>query len=460
MSTASERMLELSLKSIKDRDFVRAKKLLVETIKLEPNETESWILRGNVLCLFQEYFDAALHYDRAIDINPSLWDAWNNRGSAFANIGMWDEAERSFNESIRLNANKADPHIGLANMYHSILRLDDCEREFREALRIDPTAGIHFNLALVLLGKGQWDEALKEYEYRWLDNPAPPRAILHATPWRGESLKGKSILLCPEQGYGDEIMALRFANRELLGAGKVIVQARAPIIALAKTLDHVDSVIPLNDPLPEVDFSCALLDIPRRLGMGPFTIPRPHAYLRPPYEHRIEYWRNKIAALPSGMNVGLCWASGNSFGLTTEGQTLKSIPVHMLTELVMPGVNFISLQKPLFEEVPLELGLHDWMGEVEDFADTAALIECLDLVITVDTAVAHTAGAIGKQVWNFVRYAGFFPWLAPWVAKTPDYSIWYPSMTLFRQPELGEWTRPLRAAKSRLREMKNEDGIV
>jgi hypothetical protein len=154
--------------------------------------------------------------------------------------------------------------------------------------------------------------------------------------------------------------------------------------------------------------------------------------------------------LPKGLNVGLCWQSGGHLNTARAAQQMKSIPTSLLSAFKLPGVNLISLQKPEMPDVPPALGLVDWMDQCESFSDTACLIAALDLVLTVDTAVAHLAGAMGKDVWNFVRFSGYWPWLGEKWAINGNHSIWYPSMVLYRQPQLNNWADLIKRARQDL----------
>jgi tetratricopeptide (TPR) repeat protein len=444
MSGLSEKLLERALLSIRAKSFDLALSQLAEAIKYDPELYEAWILRGNVLAAQDKYFDAALHFKSALAINPDAVDALTNEANALAHLGMFKSAEEIFQRALLVRSSW-EAHSGLADLYSSQMKLDKAEHHMRLALQHDNTADRHWNLGAVLLGQGKWEEGWREYAYRWKDNPLPPLAYRALPQWEGQPLDGKSIVLYPEQGYGDEILGLRWGAAGLFpNARRVYVQARVPMLELARSLNTHD-FIPLHRPLPRADYGCALLDVPRILGTlsGIEVSSWPHAaYLQAPVR-RIAMWKDR---LPKGFNLGVCWMSGGHFSTTLAIQRAKSIPVDMLRAFKQPGVNLISLQKPIMEKVPPELELLDMMDEVDDFADTAALIEALDLVVTVDTAVAHVAGAIGKRVFNLVRFNGYWPWLSPEAAGDPYKAIWYSSMTLYRQPRIGDWQAPVERA--------------
>jgi tetratricopeptide (TPR) repeat protein len=402
--------------------------------------TEAWILRGNVCALQERYLEAVLHYERALSIDENLYDAWNNLGTACNNLGMYATAADAFRRAI-LAHDSWEPHVGFANMYTSLMDLQQAEEQFARALELDNCTERHFQLGCVQLGQGKWKEGFRGYAYRWLDNPQVPLARRALPQWEGEDLTGKSIVLYPDQGYGDVIMCMRFAV-DYLKAERIVLQMPAPLTEIARaSLPNVE-VIPMHGTVPWADYSCALLDVPMVLGLGWDEIG--HAPYLKAGAQRASAWRRR---LPPGFNVGVCWMSGGHFSTTLSIQRMKSVRVEMLRAFKQDGVNLVSLQKPVMEKVPADLGLIDYMDEIDDFADTAALVEALDLVISVDTAVAHIAAAIGKPTWNLVRFSGYWPWLSPDVCG-PDRSIWYDCMRLYRQPRGGDWEQPVqRVAK-------------
>jgi Tfp pilus assembly protein PilF len=452
MSEIADRYFEKALGAIKAHDYEHAATLLAEAIKLKPDFVEAWIVRGNVLDSNDRYLDAMLHYDRALSFDIDKHDAWNNRGISAANMGLWALAEESFRTSAKLLP-ALEPHMGLANMYCTLMRLDEAAAEYRMAIEHGAGPDAHFNLGVTLLGMGRWEEGFREYWHRWENTPYPPRAYRDYPKWNGENLTGKRILLYGEQGYGDEILALRFAETlaELFNS-YVVVEARAPMRRLAESMQTSNlHVVPRNSGKDyHIDYSCPLLDVQAVLKLDWKNVGREHGYLMPPYSPTTDLydWHERLQKLPPGLNVGLCWQSGSHLNTSQPAHKAKSIPWQWLKPFARPGVNLISLQKPDDEDA--KLPLVRWMDECHDFADTAALIGELDLVISVDTAVAHVAGALGKPVWNFVRYSGYWPWLAPDVVGDPEKSIWYSSMRLLRQPSLANWDEPIKRATALL----------
>lgn len=448
----AEAICELAVSALKVGDCEKAAALCINAIKIKPEFAEAFHIRGICLLREQRPFDALMHFDRALQINPDQYDCWNNRGIAFAEIGMWDAARDCFQQSLqRMRA--SEPHIMCGGMYAHLMKLEEAEREFLAAVEIEPQLqDARLKLGVIQLGLGKWADGFANYQWRWFDTPHPPRAYRSFPQWRGEDLAGKTILLFSEQGFGDEIMALRFIEDVRLMARRVLVEVRPTMMRIARSLDV--ELVAHGDPYPSgIDYSCPLLDVPMVLGMTPDTVPRPVSYLSVPPS---DAWRERLGKL-EGRKIGLCWSSGRR-PLQTETQksmAAKSIVPKLLAPLMeVEDVSWVSLQVPR-EDVPREYKIVDYVDHIDDFYDTAQLMRELDLIITVDTAVAHLAGALGLSVWNLVRFNGYWPWLTP-----GRETLWYPSMRVFRQPELGDWLSIIDKVKSALQEHIHESAFL
>jgi Tfp pilus assembly protein PilF len=435
----AEQIFEMAVSAVKRGEFERAADLCVGAIRVKPDHADAFNVRGICHLRLQRPFDALLHFEQALGLDATRHDFWNNRGIALAEVGLWAEAERSYRKSLELHE-ASEPHIMLGGMYAHLMRLDESEREFKAALAIEPDLqDVHVKLGVIQLSLGKWDEAFSEYEWRWFDTPYPPRPYRLFPKWRGEDICGKTILLYSEQGYGDEIMALRFAH-PLHGLGaKVILETRPTMLRLARSMGF--PVLALGDEYPPgIDYSCPLLDVPMVLGMMPEDLPAQPSYLRAP--GNASHWAERIAGLPKSLNVGLCWSAGRRAlqPETEKSAAAKSMKLLQIQPLInVEGVNFISLQSPR-ERIPSSMRVTDWMEHVDDFGDTADLINHLDLVISVDTSVAHLAGALGKPCWNLVRFNGYWPWMLHAAGSDgPQPTLWYPSMQIYQQAELGDW---------------------
>lgn len=439
----AEQLFEQGVARFNKREYAQSLFLLQECLKVRPDHADAMHMRGVVRLRMREPFDALLHFEAALAHRPEAHEIWNNRGIAFADIGAWENSIASYRKSAEI-FDTVDPHMGLGALFCHINKLDEGEAEFRRAIEMQPDLqDAHLKRGVALLGLGRWDEAWPEYAWRWFKNPYPPRAQRVLAPWEGEDLTDAGIVLYQEQGFGDVIMGLRFVHQlvDERAPRKVCLEVHPLVYRLAKSIPNAHVIIHGDTYPPGMVYSAALFDVAQHLGASPATLWTRPAYLRSLDTSRRSYFREKVAALGPGLKVGVCWNAGRRpLQPETEGSAqAKSLNVKMLGHFIpMEGARFVSLQLPQ-EDIPANLPIVDFMDEIEDFADTAALMESLDLVITVDTSVAHLAGALGRPCWCLVRNNGYWPWLLPNLAPTPNTSIWYSSMTLYRQPDMGDW---------------------
>lgn len=347
--------------------------------------------------------------------------------------GRFEAAERLYRAAISVLPESAEVHKNMAVALSERGSLDEAEAEIRRAVRYQPgEAAWRMALGQILLLRGRYDEGWKQYEWRWRAGSTRPRSFSQPE-WAGEAMQGGVLLLHAEQGLGDTLQFCRYAPLAAARGATIVLEVQPPLKELLSELAGVSRVVAAGEALPPFDRHCPLLSLPRVFRTRLDSIPANMSYLRADSARR-DRWRERLAARP-GFNVGLVWAGG----VVTPRNPQRSIASHRLAPLAgLPGINFISLQKyhPGADRAPppAELGLTDWMDEIEDFGDTAALIDALDLVIAVDTAVAHLAGALGKPVWLLNR---FFPcWR--WLSEGTD-SPWYPTLRQFRQPRLDDW---------------------
>ncbi len=303
----------------------------------------------------------------------------------------------------------------------------------------------HFNASITRLCLGDYREGWKQYEYRWKRKEfARDRRDLPERMWRGEKdLDGKAVLLFSEQGFGDTIQFMRYAPLVAALGARVILVVQRPLIPLAVTVPGVSLVSGDTEPLPDFDFYCPLLSVPLGFQTEIATIPASIPYIRA-QQDRTAKWYGK---LPGGhrLRVGICWA-GNSIHLNDRN---RSIALERFAKiLTVPGLDFISLQKDVSEVQAAILNDHgvvQFGQEFEDFSDTAAVVAMLDLVVAVDTSIAHLAGAMGKAVALLVPFSPDWRWL---LDRTD--SPWYPTMRLFRQAAVGEWDGPIERLRQEL----------
>ncbi|MTJ82603.1 MAG: tetratricopeptide repeat protein [Telmatospirillum sp.] len=407
--------------------------------------------------------DAAIGVYRATAARgPDFAPALINLGAALNDLDRLDEAETWHRRAIRLDPEDARPHHNLSVTLHRAGRLPGALSAAREAVRLDPAhAAAHLHLSHLLLLTGSWPEGWRDYEWRWKGGVPGLLPRSFARPqWTGGRLSGRTLLLHAEQGLGDTLQFVRFA-RPLAAAGAIVlVEAPAALVRLLASAPGVTRVIAAGDPLPAFDLHLPMMSVPAVLGTRIDTLPAPEAYLEAD-PALSELWSGRLGPklLP---RVGLVWAGDprtHDHRLTLlDGR--RSLPLDLLRPLLAhPGIRFISLQKGRpslqIETLPDALRPVDPMAEVTDFADTAAIVANLDLVITVDTSVAHLAGAMGKPVWILSRFDGCWRWLTD-----RDDSPWYPTARLFRQTQPGDWETVVQRVADALREWRDTAAVV
>ena len=400
-----------------------------------------------------QYEKALTECREALRLQPGLAQAHNILGSTLMAIGRAEEASVSLERAIGLRPDYAEAHSNLGIALHNRGESDQAISVYRTAIALDPNLpNAHFNLALALLGKGDFLEGWEEYEWRWrCKDFNGPRRDLDRPQWDGSPLPGRTVLLHAEQGFGDTLQFIRYLPLVARRGGSIIVECQPELEPLLRTISEGCQVVAQGQPLPAFDVHCRLLSLPRIFGTKLGTIPNRVPYLCVDRQ-RQEKWRRRLAAdstarldcarhgrldcarhgrrLPL---VGLVWAGR----ATPDPQ--RTCGLAALTPLAaVAGVRFVSLQTgPAGAEAhdaPRGMALADLSAELRDFADTAALMANLDLVITIDTAAAHLAGALGRPTWTLLKDAADWRWLAD-RADNP----WYPTMRLFRQPRRGDW---------------------
>ena len=305
-------------------------------------------------------------------------------------------------------------------------RLAEAETAARAALRLAPDAAdMRHNLAAMLLASGRMTaETWELYDSR-LRLHAASRPLAARPRWQGEDIAGKTVLLHSEQGFGDTIQFLRYAPMVAARGARVIVVVQPELFRLLRGFPGVDAVLPANGPLPDHDVFCPLLSLPRAFGTTLETIPCGGPYITADPD-LVRQWEPPAAP---GQKIGIVWTGSAVF----VHNAARSIPTDALAPLAdLPGVTFHSLQKP--SQPAGALPVMDRMADASDFADTAAIIAGLDLVISVDSAVAHLAAAMGKEVWLLSRFVGCWRWL-----RNREDSPWYPTMRIFGQSAPGDW---------------------
>jgi len=417
--------------------FDDAVNLIGRACALSPNVADYRMHLGNALGEKREFAAAIDAYRHALRLNPRCYGSHDALGSVLRESGQLDEAIASHGRSLQINSNNATAHYNLGLTLAKKGLLGEAIASYRRAIGLQPDfPDAHWNLALILLMQGDFERGWREYEWRWRRKNFPSLWPTFSQPlWDGGDLAGKRVLVHTEQGYGDAIQFVRYAPL-LAGRGaRVVLLCQAPLARLMKGADGVDQVVSAISwagELPPFDVHCPMLSLPLLFGTRVDSVPADVPYLKAE-PSLLARWGAKIGAAAAGpLKVGLAW-SGSP---TNKNDRYRSVALEQLSPLARAGATFYSLQKgpAAAQTAPVGMGLIDLTDELQDFADTAALVSQLDLVITVDTAVAHLAGALGKPAWVLVASEQDWRWLLE-REDTP----WYPTLRLFRQRTPGDW---------------------
>ncbi|MEO5370139.1 MAG: tetratricopeptide repeat-containing glycosyltransferase family protein [Magnetococcus sp. DMHC-1] len=440
--------------------FVEAEDAYRETLRLRPDLVQAHNNLGSLLHGAGRLAEAEACFQEALRQQPACVETHNNYGNLLDKLQRHVEAEAHFRLALHLAPQQVVGHLNLGNLLDKLGRLDEAISAYLAVLRQRPhDADALFYLSLTLLAQGRFREGWPLYEYRYHIGKKEPILMLPALPfpqWQGENLAGKSLLVWPEQGYGDMIQFGRFLPiLKELGVRNITLVCKKPLQALFGGLPGVDQVL-VEAPLagmviPHHDAWTLLLSIPLHLGIVLENIPDRLPYLHPLPE-RIAAWASRIP--PGKCRVGLVWR-GNPGHLNDACRSLPGLDI-LAPLWSVAGVVFIGLQHPSGAGSPLipppGQPLLNLGSEVTDFADTAAIIAQLDLVIGVDTAVMHLAGALGKPCWVLLPSIGI-DWR--WLEHRPD-SPWYPGiMRLFRQKENQDWTTVVQDVRLALQDFVN-----
>lgn len=401
-----------------------------------PDYVDAYNDLGIILKVLGRPDEAISVYQQALALDADNAKLYNNLANIFKENGDFEPAEHHYRQALLRDPFYIDAHRNLGMLYKEFHRYGDAEASYRQALLHDPQSiKTQANLSFLLLEQGRFEEGWKLYETRY-DPQINPTFFAPGLPfpqWRGESLKERSILILPEQGYGDEIQFVRYLSEvKKRGASRITLLCKDPLKRLFSTLDTIDRVITSVEEIKEHDYWSFLLSLPLHCNTTLETIPAQLPYLSVSDE-----WIDHRIAHDDTLNIGIVWRGSASHD-NDRNRSLSSLSLFEPLWRIS-GTSFYSLQKELNPENTVfleEQPIIDLSPYMDDFAATAALISQLDLVICVDTAIAHLCGALGKECWVLLP-SMLCDWR--WLEERED-SPWYPNiMHLFRQTSPKGW---------------------
>jgi len=419
-------------------------------IKLRPNYAEALYNCANVYKELDQFQLAEDYYQAAIEAREDYAQAFNNLGSVYKLQRKFDEALESYSRALQINPSFALALYNRGNLFKDLNNSSAALADFARAVKVDASfAEAQLNISMVYLALGDFQRGWAGFEWRLKSKVLLPTVGIRSfdqPTWLGhQSLTNKTILLYAEQGLGDTLQFCRYATLTKERGARVILEVPVELFTLLENLQGVDVLLRKGDALPHFDYQCPLMSLPFAFNTELQNIPGGSAYIQcDPI--KAKFWHSKIDLRESNKpKVGLVW-SGNSNHLNDSN---RSISLSLLRDLLTLDCQFFSLQKELSSPDKLALGksseLEDMSSFLQDFGDTAALVSNLDLVIAVDTSVAHLAGAMDKPVWLLLPFNSDWRWLQG-VSTSP----WYPSMKLYRQKVPGDWQNVLVNVKSDL----------
>jgi len=482
LPNSSEAHHRLGKAQEKAGDWGEAKVSYARALALQPDSPDLHASFARVQCKQGAFGEAVGSCRRALSLDPRQYEFYNELGHALTHVGDYGAAVEAYQSALTLRPDSAEAVYGLGYILERNGELVAAANAYWNALKLNPRLGVAYQhlgityhlqgdwakaiecaealqklepdsaearsfLGLIHLQQGNFPLGLREYEDRWRTTYGLRHRRKFLQPlWKGEPLEGSRILLHAEQGMGDTLQFLRYAPLVAARGGKVVLEVQPRLHRLLAPTPGMEMVIRWGETLPEFDWHCPLLSLPLALGTDLNTIPAKVPYVYPD-PAQAETWRQRLQG--KSLRIGLAWG-GNA---KHPHERWRSIPLEHLAPLTnLDGTTFYSLQMGATADQVKQLGygshLIDLQGEQKDFADTAAIVANLDLVISIDTSVAHLAGALGKPVWVLLHKSPDWRWML----ERED-SPWYPTARLFRQSTLRNWQDVLARVERELREL-------
>lgn len=425
-------------------DHEQALKILDVALEIAPNFLEGLNNRGLLLLELGKPDQALADFDRALRLDPDYAKACYNRGNALQALKWFDEAVAGYDRALALKPDYAEAYLNRGNACFELRQIHSAVASYEGAIATRPDyAEAYWNKALALLTSGNFEQGWPLYEWRWKRDQMKPCRPYPAPLWLGEkSLSGQTVLVHAEQGLGDSIQFCRYLPDVAALGAKVIFEIHSSLISLFNQLTGIEHFIEQGADSPPIDYHVPLLSLPLAFRTTVRSIPAKQAYLQAGTE-QVAQWKSRLGH-QSVPRIGLVWSGA----VTYKRDQKRSIPLETLLADLPQGVEYVSLQKDVRaadEETLRNAGVRRFERELTDFSETAALIACLDLVLSVDTSVAHLSGALGKPTWILLPYLPDWRWL---LDRTD--SPWYPTVRLFRQATAGDWKGVIQTASREL----------
>ncbi|XFO68761.1 Beta-barrel assembly-enhancing protease [Sporomusa silvacetica DSM 10669] len=430
-----ELYLNLGLAFKLDGDWVMATEMYEKAITLRPYWAEAYYNLAGVLKRQNRIEEAIVAYQTTLAIKPDWAEAYNDFGILLQYNNQLEKAYQMYSKAVALKPLWPISTYNLAKLAIKQGWIEQAIEWLRKTIAIEPDfSPAHVDLALLLLQQGNYIEGWKEYEWRLNDhNYAIYRKMSGMPLWDGTALNGRTLLLWSEQGLGDTLQFVRYISLIQKEGGTIILQVPQLLVLLLKNLVGVDQVIPNSEPINGFDVHCSLFSLPRIFGTTLENIPSVVPYLQSPSSFSPELYMTIVDE--SSFKIGIVWKSGNKY-INHQWRDCDLSYFQRLTKI--KNVKLFSMQvgedqKELLNSPGQKIS--NLACYIDHFASTAAIVEHMDLIITVDTAMAHLAGGLGKKVWLLLNASADWRWML-W----GNYSPWYPTMRLFRQSQPGDWT--------------------
>ena len=431
----------LALHEIKQLDVAIA--LYDRAIGIQADFAQAHYSRGLALQQMAQLDDALVSYDQAIRFKPDYVDAHSNRGTILQHYQQWDQAMASYDQAIALDPAYAKAHNNRGNTLQERHQIGAALASYDQAIALEPGyADAYWNKGIALLLGGDFARGWPLYEWRHkaLESTHPQRQFGQPL-WLGQGgLQGKTLLLHSEQGLGDTLQFIRYAPLLAEQGARVVVELPRALMALLAGMQGVSQFIEQGQVLPAYDYHCPLLSLPLAFGTTLASIPAPAAYVRSLPSKRAQ-WAATLGA-KTGLRIGIAWSGSTGH----KNDHNRSITLAELLQHLPPGPQYVSLQKELREvdQATLQANpqLRHFGPDLVDFTDTAALCELMDVVVSVDTSVAHLSAALGQTTWVLLPYSPDWRWLL----ERSD-SPWYPSAQLYRQDSSMRWAGVLQCLR-------------